>query len=50
MKTLSNTINALFQKTLEEKELTTLIAQLKNKKYITINNENITYTLPETAP
>jgi hypothetical protein len=46
VKTLTNTINSLFQKTLEEKELTALIAQLKNKKFIAINNENITYTLP----
>ncbi len=46
LKTLTNTINSLFQKTLDEKELTALIKQLNKKKFIVINNENITYTLP----
>jgi len=31
--TLKNTINAVFKKTLEEKELTNLIGRLKNKKF-----------------
>ena len=45
-KTLANTINSLFMKTLEETEITSLIAQMKKRKLISINNENITYTLP----
>ncbi len=47
VKTLSNTINSLFAKKLDEKELETLIAKLKEAKYITVNQGNVTYTLPK---
>jgi hypothetical protein len=47
VKTLSNTINSLFTKKLEEKELDTLITKLKKKKYISVNQGNVTYNLPK---
>jgi len=46
VKTLMNTINALFMKTLTEKELSRLIEQLRAKKYISIENENVAYHPP----
>lgn len=47
IKTLSNTINSLFTKKLEENELAAVINSLKTKKYITINQENVSYNLPK---
>lgn len=47
VQTLANTINTLFTKRLEEKELLSLIEQLKQKKYIVINGSNISYRLPK---
>ncbi len=47
VKTLSNTINSLFAKKLNEKELETLIAKLKEREYIAVNQGNVTYTLPK---
>lgn len=47
IKTLSNTINSLFTRKLEEGELTTVINNLKAKKYITVNQENVSYNLPK---
>ena len=47
IKTLSNTINSLFTKKLEENELAAVINSLKAKKYITINQENVSYNLPK---
>jgi hypothetical protein len=47
VKTLSNTINSLFTKKLEENELDQIIKNLKNKKYITVNQDNISYNLPK---
>ena len=47
IKTLSNTINSLFAKKLEENELMTVINNLKAKNYITVNQENISYNLPK---
>lgn len=46
-KTLANTINSLFTKKLNEKELDALITKLKEKKYITINQGKVTYRLPK---
>lgn len=43
VKTLSNTINALFMKTLEEKEIIKLVEVLKKKKYIVVENESVSY-------
>ncbi len=45
--TLSNTINSLFTKKLEEQELTTVINNLRAKKFITVNQENVSYNLPK---
>ena len=47
VKTLSNTINSLFTNKLEEKELATVIKTLQEKKYIHLNQENVSYSLPK---
>ena len=47
--TLSNTINSLFTKKLEDKELMSLINILKKRKYIAVNKENISYKLPQNS-
>jgi hypothetical protein len=49
IKTLANTINSLFTKKLEDKELMSLINILKEKKYIVVNKENISYKLPQNS-
>lgn len=46
VKTLSSTINSLFMKTLKESEIRQLINELKTKKYIVIENENVSYNTP----
>lgn len=46
-KTLGNSINSLFQKTLEEKEVSRIIEELKKRKLITIDQDNVSYKLPE---
>lgn len=47
LKTLTNTINSLFTRTLEEKELISLIEDLKKRKYIVVSKEgNVSYKLP----
>lgn len=46
VKTLSNSINSWFMRTLEEPELASLISQLEKLKLISIKDEKITYTLP----
>ncbi len=43
--TLSNTINSLFTKKLNEKEMASFIDLLKQKKYITIEKDRVTYHL-----
>ena len=48
VKTLANTINSLFTRKLDEKELDTLITKLKEKKYITVDQGKVTYKLPKT--
>jgi hypothetical protein len=45
LKTLSNTINTLFTKKLEESELTSLIEQLKKLRYITVHEGRVSYKL-----
>lgn len=47
IKTLANTINSLFTKKLDENELELLITKLKERQYITIDQDNITYKLPK---
>lgn len=46
VKTLANTINSLFLKTLDEDELAELIEQLRRRKYIAIEIENVSYRPP----
>ncbi|MCD6707707.1 MAG: PIN domain-containing protein [Thiobacillus sp.] len=46
VRTLSNTINALFQKQLSEKELTSMLTELQSRGVIEINDTKVSYTLP----
>ncbi len=46
VKTLANTINALFMKKLEENEIMDLIEQMCQKQYVVIDNENVSYRPP----
>ena len=46
-KTLANTINALFTKKLNEKELRAVMQQLIQKGYIVIDEGKVTYKLPK---
>ncbi|KPL85942.1 PIN domain-containing protein [Herpetosiphon geysericola] len=46
IKTLSNTINAIFAKKLSEQELASLINQLKTRGIIQVDDTKITYKLP----
>jgi hypothetical protein len=48
VKTLSNTINALFLKSLEEAELVRLVKALETNGHISIDGENVSYHLPST--
>jgi hypothetical protein len=50
VKTLANTINALFMKTLEEPELTGLIGKLCERQYVAIEHENVSYKPPISQP
>ena len=46
VKTLENTINTLFTKKLEKKELAFLIKELQKRKLIVVNQGNVSYKLP----
>ena len=46
VRTLANTINSLFMKTLKESELMSLIEQLRQKQYVVIENETVSYKPP----
>jgi hypothetical protein len=46
-KTLSNTINSLFTKKMDEVELQALINELQKRKYIIIKDGNVSYRLPK---
>ena len=52
LKTLTSTINSLFQKQLTEEELVALLKGLQAKGFITINEAKVTYALParESSP
>jgi len=50
VKTLANTIKALFMKTLDETELRTVIDELCKRQYVVIENENISYKPPISQP
>ncbi len=43
--TLSNTINSLFTKKLSKSEMTSFINKLKNKNYITVEQDKVSYNL-----
>lgn len=45
-KTLANTINSLFTKKLEEKELKSLVNELQKRKYIAVSEGSVSYKLP----
>lgn len=47
VKTLSSTINALFQRSLSEAELTSLLENLKQQGVISISGARVSYALPE---
>ena len=49
VKTLSSTISSLFQKQLSEQELATLLKELQDKSYVTVNDTKVTYALPAAA-
>lgn len=46
VKTLANTINSLFMKTLKESELMNLIEQLRQQQYVVIESGNVSYKPP----
>lgn len=50
VKTLANTINSLFMKTLAESELMSLIDQLHQQQYVIIENDNVSYKSPISQP
>lgn len=46
VKTLQNTINSLFTKKLDQKELNELMNEMKRRKLIVIRQNNVSYKLP----
>jgi hypothetical protein len=46
VKTLSNTINSLFKENLTEQQLDELVRDLEQRKYIKVENGNVSYHLP----
>lgn len=50
VKTLANTINVLFSKTLEQAEVQSLIEELCKREYVAIDKEKVSYKLPATQP
>jgi len=46
VRTLSNTINSLFNPKLDAKELTALVKEMEKRKLIVINQNNVSYKLP----
>jgi len=46
VRTLENTINALFTKKLDKNELASLIKELQKRKLIVVNQGNVSYKLP----
>lgn len=46
VKTLENTINTLFTKKLEKKELSALVSELQKRRFIAVNENNVSYKLP----
>jgi hypothetical protein len=50
VKTLLNTINSLFMKTLGESELSALVEELRKRGYIVVENDHVSYKLPSAKP
>jgi hypothetical protein len=50
VKTLANTIPALFMKTLDETGLRTVIDELCKRQYVVMENENVSYKPPISQP
>lgn len=46
LKTLTSTINSLFQKQLSEEDVDQLLRELQAKGYVTVNTNKVTYELP----
>jgi hypothetical protein len=46
VKTLQNTINSLFTRKLDQNELNELISEMKKRKLIVVNQNNVSYKLP----
>ena len=46
VRTLKNTINALFAKKLEDRELSSLVREMQQRKLIVVNQGNVSYKLP----
>ena len=46
VRTLKNTINSLFTKKLDDKELSTLVQEMQKRKLIVVNQSNVSYKLP----
>ena len=46
VKTLQNTINSLFTRKLDQEELNKLLKEMKRRKLIVINQNNVSYKLP----
>ena len=46
VKTLENTINTLFTKKLDKKDLAALVSELQKRNYIAVNQGNVSYKLP----
>jgi len=49
LKTLSSTVGALFQKTLSEQEIATLLAQLGPQGVIVVSGSKVSYEFPRTG-
>ena len=50
VKTLVNTINSLFTEKLDDKEMMALLQNLRDRKYIVINDTKVSYQLPKQIP
>ncbi|WP_422674157.1 PIN domain-containing protein [Billgrantia antri] len=46
VRTLTNTINSLFTEKLSEQQLISIMKDLEQRKYIKVNNGNVSYQLP----
>ncbi len=49
LKTLTSTVNSLFQKQLSDEELVSLVKGLQSKGFITVTDTKVTYALPSEA-